>query len=82
MAWRPNDYIVEGELDNTTPGRVTGWLRFVGLEKTVTLSLEGNFHRDIRGARVYVHAAAVTDGPEAAATCLASRCVRRERSET
>jgi hypothetical protein len=52
MAWRPNENLIEGELDNRTPGRVTGWLRFVGLDERVTLDLEGDFHRDIRGTLI------------------------------
>jgi len=52
MAWRPNQYLVEGELDNTQLGKVTGWMQFAGLKKKVTFALEGNFHRDIRGAKV------------------------------
>jgi len=52
MAWRPNAQLIEGELDNTTPGKVTGWMRFRGLKKKVTFDLNGNFHRDIRGAKV------------------------------
>ena len=52
MAWRPTQYLLEGELDNTTPGRVTGWMRFAGLNDKVTFDLEGNFHRDIRGAKI------------------------------
>jgi hypothetical protein len=31
------------------PGKVTGWLSFVGLPERVMLSLDGDFHRDIRG---------------------------------
>jgi len=52
MAWRPYENLICGELDNTTPGRVTGWLRFVGMEEEVKLDLNGDFHRDIRGARI------------------------------
>lgn len=52
MAWRPRKYLIEGELDNTTPGQVTGWLRFAGMDGLVTLELNGNFHRDIRGAKI------------------------------
>jgi len=52
MAWRPTQYLLEGELDNTTPGKVTGWMRFAGLKKKVTFDLNGNFHRDIRGAKI------------------------------
>lgn len=52
MAWRPTNNLIEGELDNTTLGRVTGWIRFYGLDAPVLLDLRGDFHRDIRGARL------------------------------
>jgi len=53
MAWRPTNYLLEGELDNTTPGKVTGWMRFAGMKNKVTFDLEGDFHRDIRGAKIH-----------------------------
>jgi hypothetical protein len=52
MTWRPTKYLLAGELDNSKPGRVTGWLRFAGLKETVTVHLEGDFNRDIRGAKI------------------------------
>jgi hypothetical protein len=52
MAWRPSEYLIEGELDNRTRGRVTGWMRFVGLREKVTFELKGDFHRDIRGTLI------------------------------
>ena len=52
MAWRPNDQFIEGVLDNTVPNKVTGWMKFAGIEEKVVFELEGNFHRDIRGAKV------------------------------
>lgn len=52
MAWRPSKYLLEGELDNTVRGKVTGWMRFAGLKEKVTLQLRGDFHRDIRGATI------------------------------
>ena len=52
MAWRPTEYLLEGELDNTNPGKVTGWMRFAGMKQEVTFDLKGNFHRDIRGAKI------------------------------
>ncbi len=54
MAWRPTQYLIEGELENRTAGKVTGWLRFVGMQKKVTFDLAGDFHRDIRGAAIRV----------------------------
>lgn len=65
MAWRPNKYLLEGELDNTAPGKVTGWMRFAGLKETVTFELEGNFHRDIRGATIRFRGDGQNDDAEA-----------------
>ena len=45
--------MIEGELDNTQPGRVTGWMKFAGIKEKVIFDLKGDFHRDIRGARIY-----------------------------
>jgi hypothetical protein len=53
MAWRPTEYLIEGELDNRNPGKVTGWMKFAGLKENVNFNLEGNFHRDIRGAKIH-----------------------------
>ena len=52
MAWRPNGQFIEAALDNTVPGKVTGWMRFAGMDEKVIFDLQGNFHRDIRGAKV------------------------------
>ncbi len=52
MAWRPNQYFITGELDNTQRNRVTGWMWFHGLEDAVTFDLAGEFHRDIRGTMI------------------------------
>ena len=52
MAWRPYEQFIEGILDNTVPGKVTGWMRFAGIKEKVVFDLEGDFHRDIRGAKV------------------------------
>lgn len=66
MAWRPHQHLIEGELDNTQPGKVTGWMRFAGLERKVTFDLHGNFHRDIRGAKIRLRGAGRSDDREAA----------------
>lgn len=62
MAWRPNEYFVEGVLDNTEPNKVTGWMKFRGLGKKVQFNLTGDFHRDIRGARIRLIGNPVTKG--------------------
>lgn len=65
MAWRPTECLLDGELDNTTPGRVTGWMRFAGMDEKVIFDLQGNFHRDIRGAKIYLTGEGRADDPEA-----------------
>ena len=65
MAWRPTEYLLEGELDNTYPGKVTGWMKFAGVKEKVTFDLEGNFHRDIRGAKIHFTGDGDENDPEA-----------------
>jgi hypothetical protein len=55
MAWRPNENLIDGELDNRSPGKVTGWMRFFRCGESplqVTFDLEGDFHEDIRGKMI------------------------------
>jgi hypothetical protein len=55
MAWRPYENLIGGELDNRTPGKVTGWMHFFRRAKRplrVTFDLAGDFHEDIRGALI------------------------------
>ncbi len=66
MAWRPTQHLIEGELDNTTPGKVTGWMRFGGMKDKVTFNLDGNFHRDIRGAKIRFQGDGTNDDPTVA----------------
>lgn len=66
MAWRPSEYLIEGELDNTTLGKVTGWMRFAGLRGKMTFDLRGNFHRDIRGAKIRLRGNGSPENPAAA----------------
>jgi hypothetical protein len=52
MAWRPYSNFMDGELDNRTSGKVTGWMRFMRNGKSplrVMFDLVGDFHEDIRG---------------------------------
>jgi hypothetical protein len=66
MAWRPSQYLIEGELDNTEPEKVTGWMKFAGMAKRVTFNLRGNFHRDIRGAKIHLSGVGQSNDLEAA----------------
>ena len=70
MAWRPTEYLIEGELDNTVSGRVTGWMKFAGLEKNVMFDLEGNFHRDIRGTKIHFAGKGCKEDDEKARKCM------------
>jgi len=65
MAWRPTDYLMQGELSNIDPNKVTGWMRFAGMKEKVTFDLEGNFHRDIRGAKIRLKGNATGDKKDA-----------------
>jgi hypothetical protein len=59
--------LIEGELDNTQLGRVTGWIQFAGIKGPVVLNLRGNFHRDIQGAKIRFTGDARWESPEAIA---------------
>lgn len=51
MAWRPSDWVLEAELDNTTKGWVTGWILIQNQQQPLKLSLKlvGNCHPDLAG---------------------------------
>jgi hypothetical protein len=56
MAFRPTPNLVEGMLDNRTPGSVVGWVDFYREGKKplhCTLDLDGDFHDDIRGQSLH-----------------------------
>lgn len=52
MAWRIDEAVVRGEIDNRTRGRVTGRVWFVGRAEPVELALAGNCWRDLAGRRL------------------------------
>jgi hypothetical protein len=49
MAWRIQDSVIRGEIDNRVKGHVRGRLWLDGLAKPVTLELEGNACPDLAG---------------------------------
>jgi len=67
MVFRPTLCLIKGKLDNTTPGLVTGWMRFAGVEGKVILHLRGNFHHDIRGAKIRFRGEGRAASPDAGA---------------
>lgn len=52
MAWRIDEAVVRGEIDNRTRGRVTGRIWFIGQTEPVELNLTGNGWRDLAGRRL------------------------------
>ena len=55
MAWRPYENLIDGELSNRVPGKVTGWMRFFRRRRQplrVVFDLAGDFHEDIRGSDI------------------------------
>ena len=49
MAWRLDQAVVKGEIDNRTKGVVTGRIWLSGIERPIELKLEGNCWRDVAG---------------------------------
>ncbi|MFA6288537.1 MAG: hypothetical protein WC661_14230 [Opitutaceae bacterium] len=49
MAWRIEESLIKGEVDNRVRDRVTGRLWFMGREEPVVLELAGNAWRDVAG---------------------------------
>ena len=54
MAWRQNELLKATVLDNSIQGKVTGWIKFVGLPQVVHLDLDGNMNDDIRGKKIFI----------------------------
>jgi hypothetical protein len=52
MAWRIDENVTRGEIDNRIPGRVTGRIWFVGRDDPIVLTLTGNAWRDLAGRRL------------------------------
>ncbi len=52
MAWRIDEHVVRGEIDNRTRGRVVGKIWFAGRAEPVELDLAGNCWRDLAGRRL------------------------------
>lgn len=49
MAWRIDEQVIRGEIDNRTPGKVLGQLWLTGRDEPIRLELEGNPWRDLAG---------------------------------
>ena len=52
MAWRIDEVVIRGEIDNTVEGRTTGTIWLAGRERPLLLDLEGDCWRDLAGTRL------------------------------
>ncbi|MGB6220625.1 hypothetical protein [Haloferula sp.] len=52
MAYRIDEWLVRGEIDNTEEGKTTGWLWLLGRSEPITLDLIGDCWRDLAGSRL------------------------------
>lgn len=64
MAWRLDEYLLEGQFNNTKPKIVTGYLLLRGWDMPVLLQLVGDAHPSLRGRSfVYRPAELSLEGP-------------------
>ncbi len=52
MAWRIDEAVTRGEIDNTVEGRTTGRVWLLGRDEPLALDLEGDCWRDLAGTRL------------------------------
>jgi hypothetical protein len=52
MAWRIEQAVIRGEIDNTVEGRTTGRIWLAGCDAPLQLSLDGDCWRDLAGTRL------------------------------
>lgn len=55
MAWRPEQLVTAGELDNTQRGWTIGWLELAGVDGRLQLKLAGDCHPDLAGWKFRIH---------------------------
>ena len=66
MAWRIEQAVIRGEIDNTVEGHTTGCIWLAGCDVPLQLSLDGDCWRDLAGTRLYFENPAPQPGPETA----------------
>lgn len=52
MAWRIDEAVTRGEIDNTVEGHTSGRIWLVGRDEPLMLSLDGDCWRDLAGSRL------------------------------
>ena len=66
MAWRIEQAVIRGEIDNTVEGHTTGCIWLAGCDVPLQLSLDGDCWRDLAGTRLHFENPAPQPGPETA----------------
>ena len=66
MAWRIEQAVIRGDIDNTVEGRTTGRIWLAGCDAPLQLSLDGDCWRDLAGTRLHFENPAPRPGPETA----------------
>src|SRR5664279_5431304 len=66
MAWRIEQAVIRGEIDNTVEGRTTGRIWLAGCDAPLQLSLDGDCWRDLAGTRLHFENPEPRPGPETA----------------
>ena len=67
MAWRIEQAVTRGEIDNTVEGRTTGRIWLADRDEPLALSLEGDCWRDLAGTRLRFENPAPQAMPDSAA---------------
>lgn len=67
MAWRIEDAVAHGEIDNTVEGHTTGRIWLAGRDEPLILSLDGDCWRDLAGTRLQFENPSPQTGPDAEA---------------
>jgi hypothetical protein len=67
MAWRIEEAVAHGEIDNTVEGHTTGRIWLAGREEPLILNLDGDCWRDLAGTRLQFENPSPISNPDAEA---------------
>ncbi len=67
MAWRIEDAVAHGEIDNTVEGHTTGRIWLAGRDEPLILNLDGDCWRDLAGTRLQFENPSPKSNPDAEA---------------
>jgi hypothetical protein len=70
MAWRIDEAVTRGIIDNTVEGRTTGRIWLIGRDEPLELQLDGDCWRDLAGTQLRFENPSPVENPDAAALDL------------